>query len=623
MAAIISDKFRIYNAQRFLSALGDDYYDDETLQLQSGPEDEVSRMYFFVGRPQRWDAYLEIYNANNTAFVVNDFVYVGASFASATFKASVKRVNENSLILSNIGPLVSSAPTIGSTLKGWNGTANTAAQALTGVYRYGNEELAPVPIDNQKEKYDIYDDLIAAKRITTKYARSVIRRYNWNPTPNGNPKFDMWKPDYSATTNGFQTGKLTATGASSLYEGKFYVMNSDYEVFKCLYNGESSAYPTGRDATYEPTTTPGAGQGTYSTGIYKEPANTGEYIWKYMYTVTTDDVLKFVSTDFIPIASKTNASRLATETAAVDGSIEVALVANAGGNLPNGTLYGAIIGDGTGGIVQLTVSGGSITKAIIQAKGSGYTYATVPLVNGTGSGATAYGLFTSATLTTGAVTGVGPTTTGTVEPIISPQGGHGSDMEQELNGKRVMLNVRLTYDEGSGDFPVDNDFRRIGIIKDPLLSGTTNLATANTLSGLSAIKINGATAGYQVDEIISQTVPGGIAYGTVVSWTLDAGSTVNGVLKYIQNPENHKNNGVVRSFVSNGANPVVGALSAASGTVDVNLVDNTVILGCTFVDGLASREIKNNSGEVIYIENRRTITRAPDQIEDIKLVIEF
>jgi hypothetical protein len=622
MAAIISDKFRIYNAQRFLNALGDDYYDDNTLQLQTGSEVEASRMYFFVGRPQRWDAYLEIYNKNSTNFQVNDFVYVGTSFAAATFKGSVKRVNENSLIVANIGPLLSSSPNIGDTLKGWNGSANTGAEALTGVYRYGNEELAPVPFDNQKEKYDIYDDLIAAKRITTKYARSVIRRYNWNPTPGGNPIFDMWKPDYSATTDGFQTGKLTATGASSLYEGKFYVMNSNYEVFKCLYNGEIPGQLS-RQATYEPTTTPGAGQGTYSNGIYKEPANTGDYIWKYMYSVTTDDVLKFVSTDFIPIAEKTNTSRLATEAAAVDGSIEVTLVTNAGANLPNGTMYAPVIGDGTGAIVQIIVSGGIITKAVMQAKGSGYTYGTVPLVNGTGSGATAYGLFTSATLTTGAVTGVNSTTRGTVEPIISPQGGHGSNMEQELNAKRVMLNVRLTYDEGSGDFPVDNDFRRIGIIKDPLINGTTNLATANTLSGLSAIKINGATAGYQADEIISQTVSGGTAYGTVVSWTLDALSTTNGTLKYIQNPENHKNNGVVRSFVSNGANPVVGQLSGASGTVNTALANGTVLLGSTFNGGLASPEIKNNSGEVIYIENRRTITRAPDQIEDIKLVIEF
>ena len=42
-----------------------------------------------------------------------------------------------------------------------------------------------------------------------------------------------------------------------------------------------------------------------------------------------------------------------------------------------------------------------------------------------------------------------------------------------------------------------------------------------------------------------------------------------------------------------------------------------------YASGLAPAEIKNNSGEIIYVENRRLITRAPDQIEDIKLVIEF
>ena len=57
--------------------------------------------------------------------------------------------------------------------------------------------------------------------------------------------------------------------------------------------------------------------------------------------------------------------------------------------------------------------------------------------------------------------------------------------------------------------------------------------------------------------------------------------------------------------------------------VDVALADGTQLSGCTFTDGLAGPEVKNNSGDLIYIENRRLITRAADQIEDIKLVIEF
>jgi hypothetical protein len=609
MAAIISDKFRIFNAQQFLESLSE------------GPSDlseERSRMYFFVGRPQRWDAYVEIYNKNATAFVAGDEVYVGANYASASFKATVREVYENSLLLFAVGPTTSSSPAVGSTLKGWNGTADTGAQAVTGVYRYATEDVPPVPLDNQKEKYDVYDDLIAAKRITSDFARTVIRRYNWDLV--ANPKFDMWKPDYSSTPgSGGQIGKASATGATSISDAKFYVINSNYEVFKCIYNGQNPANPTGQNATNEPKTTPSPGQGSYSSGLFTEEENTGGYIWKYMFTIPTDDVLRFLSTDFMPVVSKTEPSRQATEAGAVDGAVHVTLIESVGDNLPNGTHYAPIIGDGSGGKVEITVSGGSITSASVINIGSGYTYASVPLKTGTGSGATAYGLFSDSNLTTSV--SVGASAVGALETIISPQGGHGANMEMELNGKRVMTNIRLTYAEGSGDFPVDNDFRRIGIIKDPYAFGTTTFATTNTLSGVYAVKITGATAGFIPDEIIEQQVEGGTAYGTVISWTLDSGSTTAGVLKYIQTPDYHTDNGVVRPFESDAVNDITGQSSLAEGNVDTT--NNANILGVTFVGGLATPEIENNSGDIIYVENRRLITRAPDQIEDIKLVIEF
>lgn len=609
MAAIISDKFRIFNAEQFLESLSEGPSDTST---------ERTRMYFFVGRPQRWDAYLEIYSPSATDFVEGQEVYVGSTYASATFKAKVREVYENSLLLFDVFPSTTSSPSVGSLLKGWDGAANTGAQALTGVYRYSTEEIPPVPLDNQSEKFDVYDDIIAAKRVTSSYARSVIRRYNWDLV--ANTKFDVWKPDYSATPfGGGQIGKTGATGATSISDAKFYVINSNYEVFKAIYNGETPSNPSGVNATYEPKTTPSAGQGTYAGGIYQEPS--GAYIWKFMYTIPTDDVLRFLSTDFMPIVEETNPTRVATKASAVDGAVHVAVIEAFGANLPNGTQYAPIVGDGSGGKVEIVISTGAITSVEVINPGSGYTYATVGLVTGTGSGATAYGLFSDEALT--ASVSVASNATGALEPIISPQGGHGSDMEQELNGKRVMLNIRLTYSEGAGDFPVDNDFRRIGIIRDPIRAGTTAFATEDTLSGMYAIKVAGATAGFIQDETITQTVTGGTAYGTVVSWTLDSGSTTSGVLKYLQSPLLHKDNGVVREFEANASNAVTGESSLASGAVDTTFADGTVVLGKTFNDGLALPEIKNNSGEIIYIENRRLITRAPDQIEDIKLVIEF
>jgi hypothetical protein len=337
-----------------------------------------------------------------------------------------------------------------------------------------------------------------------------------------------------------------------------------------------------------------------------------------MYTIPTDDVLRFLSTDFMPIVLPSNPSREATEALAVAGSIQSAVIRNFGSGFSGSTYYAPIIGDGTGGKVKITAAAGAMTEVEVVSSGSGYTYASIPLVNGTGSEATAYGLFTNETLTTAAS---GLTLTGNIDVIIPTQGGHGFDFELELNAKRVMTNIRLSYAEGAGDFPVDNDFRRIGIVADPFNKGTTTFATADTLSGIYAVKINNATADYAVDERISQTVTGGTALGKVVSWTLDSGSTTSGTLKYIQSPEFHRDNGVVRAFESNASNPVTGGTSLAEGTVDTT--NNSSLLGSTFTNGLATPEIENNSGEIIYMENRRLITRAADQIEDIKLVIEF
>ena len=604
MAAIISDKFRIFNAKQFLESLTEGATDTSA---------ERSRMYFFVGRPQPWRAYLEIYSKNATAFTVGNEVYVG-TYGSTTFRATIAAVYDSALLLTDVfgSNGINSAPALGTDLKcrtGGAGGSDTGATAKSGVYRYADENIPPLPLDNQSEKIALYDELIAAKRITDSYARTVIRRYNWDLV--ANPKYDMWKPDYSATPGGGgQIGKQTATGATSIADAKFYVMNSSYEVFKCLYNGEDPSNTTGQNATEEPSTA-GANYAS-ATGLYTETTGAG-YIWKYMYTIPTDDVLKFLSSDFMPIVLPANASRTGVVSAAVAGAIDAVLVEDAGAGLPaSQTLYTSIKGDGTGGVVQLVTNGsGTITSASVQARGSGYTYANILLGNGN--------LFSDTGLSSAVTTGAGAT--GAIEAILPPEGGHGSDHETELNGKRVMTNIRLTYAEGSGDFPVDNDFRRIGIIADPLEWGTTTFATADTLSGLKSIKITGATADYNTDEKIVQTVTGGTAYGTVVSWTLDSGSTTAGVLKYIQTNDAHTDQGVVRAFESNGSNAITGESSAASGNVDTSYA--STLLGVTFSSGLAAPEVENNSGDVIYVENRRLITRAADQIEDIKLVIEF
>ena len=568
MAAIISEKFRIFNAKQFLESLS---------------EASATNMYFFVGRPQKWYAYLEIYNVSGT-FAVGETVTGGG------LSGTVQEVHPNSLLLAVNN--ATSAPASGSTMTG--GTSSATAKAST--YRYATEDAPPAPIDNQIEKAAVYDDMIAAKRITSTFARLVAPRYNWSLSTN--PKFDMYRPNYSPTpAGGGAIGVQTALGSSALSGSKYYVMNSNYEVFKCLYNGQTPANATGINATYEPKTSPTAGQGTYANGLFTESA-TG-YIWKYMYTLSTADVIAFLSSDFLPMGTYAGP-------AAVDGAIHIAVIKDGGANMPtSGTVYVGVDGDGTGAIVKITTSaGGAISSVEMQAAGTGYTYGNVRLVNG--NVYSDVGLSNAVTIAANA--------TGAVEVIMSPEGGHGADLAAEFFAKRVMTNIRLTYAEGSGDFPVDNDFRRIGIIQDPFNYGTTTVASASTLRGTAALKLTGS-GDYTIDEEITQTVSGGTAKGRVVSW-----DSTNGILKYFQSPDLHTHNGKVLAF-DHASNNVTGATSTTARPIDAN--QDTALADISFTDGKANPEIAPNSGDIVYIENRRQITRAADQIEDIKLVIEF
>ena len=120
------------------------------------------------------------------------------------------------------------------------------------------------------------------------------------------------------------------------------------------------------------------------------------------------------------------------------------------------------------------------------------------------------------------------------------------------------------------------------------------------------------------------------ARGRVISW-----NDTTKVLKFYQN----RIDGVFPEITGNltdfeGGNPVVGATSGTSADPDINfpivsgsstrIINNTEYdLGMSFTNGYAKPEIEPNSGEIIYIDNRGAISRAGDQIEDIKIVVEF
>ena len=65
--------------------------------------------------------------------------------------------------------------------------------------------------------------------------------------------------------------------------------------------------------------------------------------------------------------------------------------------------------------------------------------------------------------------------------------------------------------------------------------------------------------------------------------------------------------------IQGGTSSVTYTPSTSSSTV------NNVV----FTSGYANPEMERDTGEIIYVENRRPISRASDQTEDIKVVVEF
>jgi len=463
---------------------------------------------------------------------------------------------------------------------------------------WDNENAPPTPTDSFQEFSDVYDDMISLKRVLANDTIQVIRRIDWIPpeqTTGGlGYVYDMYRHDYSAT-------QTASSGATKLYDADFYVVNSSYQVYKCIYNGTSPSDPNGKPSTVEPTGT--------STSII---TTADGYRWKYMYTIPVGQVLKFFSTEYMPVLSDT-----AVASDAVGGEIDTVIISSSGSGYNNGTYENVPIkGDGVGGRVSLVVDGGRIVSATVTSGGSGYSFGKIIVdeVNGIGAG-----------------TGSG----GVVAVIIPPDSGHGSDPSIEMGGYRVMLNTKFTYAEGSGDFPTDNDYRRIGLVVNPNKYGTTELTSELTLSATKAVIFpTSFTGSYNTDEIITQsrTVGGQAvtARGRVISW-----NSTTKVLKYYQN----RVDGIFPEITGNltefeGGNPIVGSVSGTSGDPDINFpitsgqstrdINNTEYdLGMSFTNGYAKPEIEKNSGDVIYIDNRTAISRAGDQIEDIKIVVEF
>ena len=438
----------------------------------------------------------------------------------------------------------------------------------------GTDSNPLTPADSHLDETRVYDDLLAAKKISSSDIQFVIPRRNWT----SGTVYDQYRHDYGNRITGTTSQQSSDSGATSLYDTTFYVRTSDNNVYKCISNNG------GAQSLNEPS-------GTGTTII----TTSDSYRWKFMYTLTAAQQSNFLSTDFMAVSTNSTVS-----SAAVNGALDTVFIKAAGTGGTDGTHTGIPVrGDGTvQAEVSVTISSGAITAVTVTTAGQGYTYGYITLadINANGGGS-----LVSAEL----------------DVIIPPEGGHGFDAIQELGGFFVMLNQSLegTESANTGDYTAVNDFRRIALIRDPKSGGSA--ATATTLRCTKAIRMAASpTPGtFTADEEINQASTG--ATGKVVEW-----DATNRILYYIQtgfNDAGVDSNGDETAF--SGANVVTGQSSSATATPDTSVT--STVNDVVFVSGYSSAELDEDSGDILYIENRAPIVRAADQTENIKLIIEF
>ena len=403
-------------------------------------------------------------------------------------------------------------------------TSNTIMYLFIGKNTaFPNDNAPPTPVNSTANvEYTPWRDMYAAKRITTSDVTHAIPRYDW--------------------TSGTVYDKYDDQDTNLLESDDFYVVTEDYNVYKVLNNAGGTA------STTKP------------SGVSTSPFTTADgYIWKYMYSVSTAKALKFLTNEYIPVqtlASDDGSDQWDVQAAAIDGGIHVVNV-TAGGSAYGSAPAVTITGDGTGATANSTITAGVVTAVTITNPGSGYTRAQVAFASGAA----------------------------TATAVISPKGGHGSNAVEELGGKYIMLNVRLDGNE-SNTFSTANEFRQVGIVRDPYLYGTSTRAVASSFRQSFKYELSSISGTFTLDE----TITSGSNTASVVEFT-----TPN---LFTTLPLN-------LPFANTAS--VSGGTSSASGTIAA----------------ITTPGLQPYSGDIIYVENRVPISRAADQIEDVKLIIQF
>jgi hypothetical protein len=611
MTVFVPEHFRIQQAIQF---------------VESVSEANPTRYYFYIGKSFAFANAIPITGKVKVTSTSNTIVGQGTLFdAELAVGDRITVTGQYNVSIGNTQPHVVRVHQIltGQTMIVTPRPVTTITSGANAYIRKLWSEIDPPVPDNSYQNiyYDIWRNMMSLKRVQTSDVTHVIPRNDWSYNQSY-VEFDDQDPD--------------------LFGERFYTYTTDNNVYKCIDNNR------GAKSTVMPT-------GTGTSLI-----NTADgYRWKYMYTISAGEILKFRSADYIPVktlsANDGSSQWVVQQNALASGNgaiFQIHILANGHNYLSTSNTFQTVTNttwvklksnastvDGTYVGSGLFISEGAASgqlRKIVKYWGANNTlivnsaftvtpntssrYVISPLVTIRGdsggtttSRATAYvsntyngqvrkitminygRSYSSANVTISANASFG--FGAAAHPVISPLGGHGSDPVDELYGTRVMFNIRTTGSE-SDTFTTNNDFRIIGLVADPLYANG-DPATVSVVDQTTRLNVKLVNGDFTEDEIITGTVSGAKARLVYFANTNTARS--EGALKVIRVTTNGTGGGFRVGEI------VTGSVSGLTANV-VSITKPT---------------LKPYTGFLIYTENREPVLRDPAQTEDFKLTITF
>lgn len=577
------------------------------------------------------------------------------------------------------------------------GSANSVFYMFVGKHTpFTNDSIPPTPYETVKDTViDVYENMLYGKHITSSDVAQMVNRYNW--------------------TSGTKYAKY-AHDDNTLSTKKYFVVAlnaGSYDVFKCLDNNGGVA------STVQPSRL----QTSADDDFY---FTSDGYQWKFMYTIDQATMDKFATVTHIPVVANNavsgNAASGAIEvisvvkggarynsytsgtfqaisvggntlihtidpTAAANNDFYVncsVKITSGSGSGEQRKIANYIVAGSTKRIVldspftvqpttsstyeitpSVTIAGdgqGAVARALVNAvsntiyriemteRGSGYSWATASVAGNTGILSTANALIA--------------VTSATLQPIISPPGGHGKDPAAELNGHHIGISLKFTASESDNRVINENDFRQIGIIRDPLFANV-EVSYADAVGtgfedGELIIQDNTGASGIVTyvtqNEVRMSNVHGFFVTGNT-SYRLLRGQTSNTyatagavtspglyfdqthrVIAERQTTQNFNEDEVVYQTdvgIANAycyfANTEVVRITNLKGVInlseDTQNIDRFIVGkdsgASSRVTGQVYPDLVKGSGQVVYIENVTPVTKAANQSESVKLILEF